>query len=401
MHFYFQTGTESKKHYFCTMKNNNNVTSQWTACVNMEMPILTGFYRPAEEDIVDPGTLEPEEGDGKNVTTSSITKAPPRIGLYGLWSRKANTGAEGIYFVYHPDHLGSSSWVTDYEGKQLDYKEYLPFGELRYSSRTTLLSNYTRYTFSGKERDSESGYSYFGARYYDSDLSIWLSVDPMSDKYPSLTPYNYSANNPIRLIDPNGMEIEDGVGDPPFTGMITTQSVKEYFKPDPSKVAETASEASTVGTVLSTGSVTMGVTGAIAEKSDATFRVTNSKGKLDPKLYSNGWKGNQYVRPNSISKIGKGIKWGGNILSFASAGFSFYQISSENTTLKNVEHGVDGGISIIGTINPYTFAASLYYQHVMKNYPAIQQSVNQQSSERANMMKNGFIPVGHPGFPFK
>ncbi|MDR3046063.1 MAG: hypothetical protein LBU51_00415, partial [Bacteroidales bacterium] len=72
------------------MKSKNNITSQWTACVNMEMPILTGFYRPAEEDTVDPGTLEPEEGDGKNVTTSSITKAPPRIGLYGLWSRKAN-----------------------------------------------------------------------------------------------------------------------------------------------------------------------------------------------------------------------------------------------------------------------------------------------------------------------
>jgi hypothetical protein len=43
-----------------------------------------------------------------------------------------------------------------------------------------------------------------GARYYDSDLSIWLSVDAMSDKYPSLSPYAYCAGNPIRLIDPDG-----------------------------------------------------------------------------------------------------------------------------------------------------------------------------------------------------
>jgi RHS repeat-associated protein len=83
----------------------------------------------------------------------------------------------------------------------------LPFGEIRYQSNLyNVFNTLTRYTFSAKERDSESGYSYFGARYYDSDLSIWISVDPMSDKYPSLSPYNYCANNPIMLIDPNGKE---------------------------------------------------------------------------------------------------------------------------------------------------------------------------------------------------
>ena len=64
-----------------------------------------------------------------------------------------------------------------------------------------------RYTFSGKERDEESGFSYFGARYYNSAHSIWMSVDPMSDKYPSLSPYAYCGNNPVKLVDPNGEEI--------------------------------------------------------------------------------------------------------------------------------------------------------------------------------------------------
>ncbi len=70
------------------------------------------------------------------------------------------------------------------------------------------------YTFSAKEKDSETGLSYFGSRYYSSDLSIWLSVDPMAAKYPSLSPYVYCANNPVRVVDPNGEEIwivgEDG-----------------------------------------------------------------------------------------------------------------------------------------------------------------------------------------------
>ena len=63
------------------------------------------------------------------------------------------------------------------------------------------------YTFSAKEKDSETGLSYFGSRYYSSDLSIWLSVDPQAAKYASLSPYNYCANNPVKLVDPNGEKV--------------------------------------------------------------------------------------------------------------------------------------------------------------------------------------------------
>ena len=60
-------------------------------------------------------------------------------------------------------------------------------------------------TSTGKEKDSETGYYAFGARYYDCDLSgLFLSVDPMADKYPSLSPYNYCAWNPVKLVDPDG-----------------------------------------------------------------------------------------------------------------------------------------------------------------------------------------------------
>ena len=63
------------------------------------------------------------------------------------------------------------------------------------------------FTFSAKERDTETGLSYYGSRYYSSDLSIWLSIDPQAAKYPDLSPFTYCANNPVKLVDPNGEEI--------------------------------------------------------------------------------------------------------------------------------------------------------------------------------------------------
>ena len=77
------------------------------------------------------------------------------------------------------------------------------------SVHCSLITAHSSHTFSAKERDAETGLSYFGSRYYSSDLSIWLSVDPMSDKYPSFSPYVYCADNPVKLVDPNGEEIGD------------------------------------------------------------------------------------------------------------------------------------------------------------------------------------------------
>ena len=46
-------------------------------------------------------------------------------------------------------------------------------------------------------------------RHYHPTLSIWLSVDPMADKYPGVSPYVYCGNNPIRLVDPDGRDIDE------------------------------------------------------------------------------------------------------------------------------------------------------------------------------------------------
>jgi RHS repeat-associated protein len=63
-----------------------------------------------------------------------------------------------------------------------------------------------RYKFNGKELDEETGFYYYGARYYNPKFSIWLSVDPLAESFPNWNPYNYTMQNPINLIDPDGRE---------------------------------------------------------------------------------------------------------------------------------------------------------------------------------------------------
>jgi RHS repeat-associated protein len=130
-----------------------------------------------------------------------------------------------LAYYYHSDHLGSASYITDDSGAVTQTLNYLPYGEdwvdLQNFNVMPAESNLGVYKFNGKEKDAESGYNYYGARYYDSEKLSWLSVDPMSDKYPSLSPYVYCANNPVKLIDPNGEEIwvsDQGNGKYKITG---------------------------------------------------------------------------------------------------------------------------------------------------------------------------------------
>jgi RHS repeat-associated protein len=105
-------------------------------------------------------------------------------------------------FWFHPDHLGSSNYITNLAGNVSQHMEYLPFGETLVEEH--LNSNNSPYKFNGKELDEETGNYYYGARYYDPKMSIWLSVDPLAEEYPGWSPYNYTLNNPINLVDPDG-----------------------------------------------------------------------------------------------------------------------------------------------------------------------------------------------------
>ena len=117
---------------------------------------------------------------------------------------KPNDEYERMQFYYHPDHLGSSSYITNLDGEVAQHIEYVPFGEVFIEERNNTWN--TPYLFNAKELDEETGLYYYGARYMDPKISMWLGVDPMAEKYPNLTGYCYTMDNPIKFVDPEGKE---------------------------------------------------------------------------------------------------------------------------------------------------------------------------------------------------
>lgn len=80
--------------------------------------------------------------------------------------------------------------------------EYLPYGEVFLEQNNTNWN--TPYKFNGKELDEETGLYYYGARYYDPRLSLWLGTDPMQGKYPGISTYAYCMGNPVKYVDKDG-----------------------------------------------------------------------------------------------------------------------------------------------------------------------------------------------------
>jgi RHS repeat-associated protein len=110
---------------------------------------------------------------------------------------------EFFSYFYHPDHLGNTSYITNRDGEVHQHFEYFPFGEFFvYEHQNT---DQSPYRFNGKFFDEETGLYDYGARYYDPQESRWLSMDPLAHKYPGWSPYNYTLQNPVNYIDPDGM----------------------------------------------------------------------------------------------------------------------------------------------------------------------------------------------------
>ena len=109
---------------------------------------------------------------------------------------------EKMQFYYHPDHLGSSSYITNLDGEVVQHIEYVSFGEVFVEERNNIWN--TPYLFNAKEFDEETGLYYYGARYYEPKVSLWISVDKLSEEDLKVSSYCYTDNNPIKYLDPDG-----------------------------------------------------------------------------------------------------------------------------------------------------------------------------------------------------
>lgn len=115
-----------------------------------------------------------------------------------LVARKDNNGKK---FYYHPDHLGSTSLVTNESGAIAEEEFYFPYGESLEGSEES------KFLFTGKEKDKSVGLYYYGARYYDPFTKIFIQPDNrIQDLYnpQDLNKYSYARNNPYKYNDPSG-----------------------------------------------------------------------------------------------------------------------------------------------------------------------------------------------------
>jgi RHS repeat-associated protein len=110
-----------------------------------------------------------------------------------------------IMYWYHPDYVSNVDMVTDKSGEAYELFLYNAWGEsLHHWSSSSTNSWSSPYRLNSKELDSETGMHYYGARYHHPKLSVWMSVDPLAHQ--TLEAYQFTGNNPIYYVDPDGRE---------------------------------------------------------------------------------------------------------------------------------------------------------------------------------------------------
>ena len=114
-----------------------------------------------------------------------------------------------LYHYYLKDYLGNNRDVIRSEDGAANWThiqrtEYTPFG-VSFQQKVGDAAAQS-YKFGGKEIDRMYNLNYydFQARFYDPSLTSFLTIDPLAEKYPGISPYAYCANNPVRNIDPDG-----------------------------------------------------------------------------------------------------------------------------------------------------------------------------------------------------
>ena len=150
-------------------------------------------------------------GDGKYYE-GNVVYDSEKNPLYMVWQEGkiefiSNKQPYRFNYLYDiTDHLGSvRSVVNKGFTNAVQTNDYYPFG---LTHATVPTSQKLKYLYNGKELQSFGDLDY-GARRYDPALGIFRSVDPLAEKYFGYSPYSYCANNPMRYIDPTGMEFTD------------------------------------------------------------------------------------------------------------------------------------------------------------------------------------------------
>ena len=134
---------------------------------------------------------------------------------------------------HHRDHLGSVRAITDGAGTTIEQNAYYTFGGRHSYGQTYLHTTANRHKFNGKEEQTigNLGLLDYGARMYDHKLARWLVQDPLGEEMYNLTPYRFSLNNPIKILDPDGLfELSTGKIEKGDNLSLITQILNSTYK---------------------------------------------------------------------------------------------------------------------------------------------------------------------------
>ena len=132
------------------------------------------------------------------------------------------------YHYYLKDHLDNNRVEVNIDGTVEQVNHYYPFGGLFGESTG---GSVQWYKYNGKEFDRTHGLDWYdyGARFMGPDIGRFTTIDPLAEKYYSISPYVYCKNNPVKHFDPDGREVRYGLG-PQYPGDKNLKPVILNFK---------------------------------------------------------------------------------------------------------------------------------------------------------------------------
>ena len=130
-------------------------------------------------------------------------------GGYAQDTSANSTTDKFAFYYYNQDHLGNNREVVDANGVVQQVTNYYPFGAPYVDATAVKCDSLQPYKYNGKELDLMHGlntYDY-GARQYNPVTGRWDRIDPLCEKYYSISPYAYCVNNPVMFLDPDGRDL--------------------------------------------------------------------------------------------------------------------------------------------------------------------------------------------------
>jgi RHS repeat-associated protein len=169
--------------------------------------------------------------DGQNVIqdlNSSSSVVTSYLNGPGLDNHLRQTNSSNGTSYFLTDHLGSTVGLTDASGNLTESIGYDSFGN-------HVVSTNTRYTYTGRERDPDTGLMYYRARFYDPQVGRFLSEDPLGFGGGDINLYGYVWQSPLRSRDPLGLDgglAPSDIADVADKGLQTIQGYLQALNPD-------------------------------------------------------------------------------------------------------------------------------------------------------------------------